>query len=308
MNTLKRLLVGLDLTPMDETLINYTAFLCAELQLEKVCFIHVEKSLEIPEELRQNLQRKNVSPEEGLRNMIASKVGPVFEQMPQVKTEILVEEGTPVKEMLHWSKIKDIDLMLVGRKLRLRGSGVLAQKLLRSGRLSVLYVPETYDQPKLNRIVVSIDFSKYSEMALDRVLHSALSKPEVQVVCLHVYDVPSGYITLGISYEEFDKRMQGFAQEKFSKLMERFPDLQNRAKLVLVRQEEQDDIGELVALEAKRAHADILVIGAKGMSAAALFVIGSVTEKVLRYDMDIPLLVFKNKDEEIGFLDALINK
>lgn len=307
MNTLKRLLIGLDLTPMDETLINYAAFMCAELQIEKVFFIHVEKSLEVPVELRQNLQRKNLSPEEGLRQMIASKTGPVFEQLPNVETEILIEEGTPLKELLHWSKVKDIDLMLVGRKLRLRGSGVFAHKILRTGRLSVLFVPENYE-PRLRRIVVSVDFSKYSEMAMDRVLHSALSKPDVQVICLHVYDVPSGYITLGISYEDFDEKMRGFAREKFNQLLEHFPELQNRAELLLVRQDEQDDIGELVVMEAKRARADMLVIGAKGMSAAALFVIGSVTEKVLRHDMDVPLLVFKNKDEEIGFLDALLNR
>lgn len=307
MNTLKRLLIGLDLTPMDDTLIHYAAFLSAELYVEKVCFIHVEKSLEVPGELRQNLQRENVSAEEGLRQLIASKVAPVFEQLPKVETEILVEEGTPLKELLHWSKIKDIDLMLVGRKLRMRGSGVLAQRILRSGRLSVLFVPEMYE-PRLRRVVVSVDFSQYSEMAMDRVLHSALSKKEVQVVCLHVYKVPSGYITLGMSYEAFDERMRGFAQEKYEQMMERFPELKNRAELVLVRQGEQDDIGELVVMEAKRARADMLVIGAKGMSAAALFVIGSVTEKVLRHDLDIPLLVFKNKDEEIGFLDALLNR
>ncbi|MFD2998988.1 universal stress protein [Pontibacter toksunensis] len=307
MNTLKRLLIGLDLTTMDDTLIHYAAFLCAELQIEQVCFIHVEKSLEVPAELRQNLQREAVSAEEGLRQMIASKLAPAFGQLTMVETEILVEEGTPLKELLHWAKIKDIDLMLVGRKLRLRGSGVLAQKILRSGRLSVLFVPEMYE-PRLRRIVVSVDFSKYSEMAMDRVLHSALSKPEVQVVCLHVYEVPTGYITLGISYEDFDKRMQEFAREKYQHMMERFPELQNRAQLVLVRQGEHDDIGELVVIEAKRARADMLVIGAKGMSAAALFVIGSVTEKILRHDMDVPLLVFKNKDEEIGFLDALIDR
>ncbi|WP_460919768.1 universal stress protein [Pontibacter brevis] len=259
----------------------------------------------MPQELRQNLQRENVSAEEGLRQMVASKVGPVFGKLPMVETEILIEEGTPLKELLHWSKIKDIDLMLVGRKLRLRGSGVLAQKLLRTGRLSVLFVPETYD-PRLRRVVVSVDFSKYSEMAMDRVLHSALSKPAIEVVCLHVYDVPSGYITLGMSYEDFDERMRGFAREKFQQLLERFPELQNRAELLLVRQDEQADIGELVVMEAKRARADMLVIGAKGMSAAALFVIGSVTEKILRHDLDIPLLVFKNKNEEMGFLDALL--
>lgn len=298
-------MVALDLTAMDETLVQYAAFLTQELQVQKIYFIHVEKSLEVPHELRDGLQRSDLPADETIKQQIMTLVGPAFGQLHEAEVEVLVEEGTPLKELLHWARVKQVDLMLVGRKLRLRGSGVLAQKLLRSGRVGVLFVPENYE-PRLRTITVSVDFSPYSEMALDRVLHSALGKPDVHVVCLHVYQVPTGYRTLGMSYEDFDARMRGFAEEKYDRLLSKFPELRERAELVLVRQEDNDEIGELVVLEAKRARADILVIGAKGMSAAALFVLGSVTEKVLRYDLDIPLLVFKKRDEEVGFLDALL--
>lgn len=306
MDTLNRILVGLDFTPMDDGLISYAAFLSAELQVQKVYFIHIEKSLELPEELMKGLERHELSADEGLRNKIASKVAPAFEGLTHTEVEILVEEGAPLKQLLHWSKVKDVNLILVGRKLRLSGSGVLAQKLLRTGHISVLFVPEAFE-PRLNRVLVSVDFSAYSDMALDRVLHSALAKPNIKVSCLHVYRVPTGYRTLGMSYEEFDEKMKGFAREKYDKMLDRFPELRDRAELILVRQGDTDEIGELVVMEAKRARADMLVIGAKGMTAAALFVIGSVTEKVLRHDMDIPLLVFKRKDKELGLLDAILS-
>jgi len=190
--------------------------------------------------------------------------------------------------------------------LRLHGSGAVGQKLLRHGRISVLFVPETFE-PRLRKVVVSLDFSRHSEMALDRVNHFALVQPDVQVACLHVYQVPNGYITLGMSYEDFDKRMQDIAHEKYENLMERFPNLQSRAAFVLVRQGEHSDVGAMLVMEAKRLRADMLVMGAKGMTTVAVYVIGSVTEKVLRHDMDIPLLVFENKDEEkLGFLDAIM--
>ena len=298
-------MVGLDLTSMDDTLISYAAYMCAELQVEKVYFFHVEKSLDVPKEFLQGLEHKRMPADENLRQMIASKVEPVFDGI-NTDVEIVVEEGSPLKTLLHWSKIKQIDLMLVGRKLRLRGSGVLAQKLLRTGKVGVLFVPETAE-PRLNRIMVSVDFSEYSEMALNRVLHSALNRPNTRVYCLHVYEVPTGYRTLGMSYEAFDERMRGFAQEKYDRMLSRFPELRDRAEFVLVRKEDEDDIGELVVMEAKRARTDLLVIGAKGMTAAAHFVLGSVTEKILRHDMDVPLLVFKMATEEVGFLDALLS-
>ena len=238
---------------------------------------------------------------EDLRNKIAV----YFKDLPQVAIEVSVKEGSEVKEILKLAKAENIDLMLVGRKMHLRGSGVLPQKLLRASRRSVLFVPENFE-PRLNKIMVSIDFNEYSMMALDRMLNSALSISHIQIECLHVYQVPPGYITLGLSYEEFDKRMQENAREKFERVRRQFPDLNSRTTLRLVKQEQDDNIGELIVLEAKRARADLLVIGAAGKSAAALFMLGSVTEKILDFDNDIPLLVFKKENEDVGFIDALL--
>jgi nucleotide-binding universal stress UspA family protein len=305
MNTLKRIMVGLDLSEMDDTLIRYTAYLCSISQIEKVYFIHAEKSLDIPAEIMESMPN-GMPADEKLRGALEEKVHQYFGPESQARVEVQVVEGSPLKELLHWSKVKKIDMVLVGRKLHMRGSGVLAQKILRTGRMSVLFVPENV-HPVLNHIVVSVDFSEYSLMALERMLDSALARPEVQITCLHAYQVPTGYITLGMSYEEFDERMKGFAVDKFEQVLQRFPELAERAKLKLVKQDNDDDMGELIVLEAKRARADLLVIGAKGKSAAALFVLGSVTEKILRHNDDIPMIVYKKAKEEIGFLDALLS-
>jgi len=304
MNIIKRLLVGLDLTPMDDSEIAYAAFLCRLSAAEKVYFVHVERTLELPEELK--MPQPDVSVKEALKQSIQEKVNVAFKDLPQIATEIVVKEGSEVKEILRIAKNEDIDLMLVGRKLQLKGSGVLPRKLLRSSRRSVLFVPENTDL-KLEKIVVSTDFSEYSIMALDRMLHSALVISNIAIECLHVYDVPTGYVTLGQSYEEFDQLMQKIAREKFEKVLEKFPELTGRATLKLVKQHHDEDIGEIIVLEAKRSRADLLVVGAAGKSAAALFMLGSVTEKVLQHDNDIPLLVFKRQNEDLGFLDALLS-
>lgn len=306
MNTLKRIMVGLDLSEMDDTLIRYTAFLCSISEIERVYFIHAEKSLDIPEEVLESMPN-GMPADEKLRISLEEKVQSHFGPDSRAQVEVQVVEGSPLKELLHWSKEKQIDLVLTGRKFHLRGSGLLAQKILRTGRVSVLFVPENFDQPRLDHIVVSVDFSEYSLMALERMLDSAIARPEVRITCMHAYQVPSGYITLGIRYEDFDERMKGFARNKFAQVLERFPELAERATLHLVKQDNEDDIGELVVVEAKRLKADMLVIGAKGKSAAALFVLGSVTEKILRYNDDVPMIVYKKEKEEIGFLEALLS-
>ncbi len=306
MEKLNRLMVGLDLSEMDTTLINYAAFLCSGFPVEKIYFIHVEKSLDIPEEILQDTGSSFIPADERLCAMLEEKIKPVFDALPNVQTRVQVVEGQPLKELLRWSKLKSVDLILVGRKLQLRGSGVLPEKLLRVGKVSMLFVPENA-QPALRRVVVSLDYSDYSLMALENILLSVGANPGVEIICLHVYQVPTGYITLGISYVDFDKRMQNFAREKFDRVLERFPELGGQNALRLIRQEQGEDAGELIVLEAKRAKADLLVIGAKGKSAAALLVLGSTTEKVLRSNDDIPLVVFKKLNEEVGILDAIIS-
>ena len=306
MYKLKRIMIGLDRSEMDDTLIRYTAYLCSISTIEKVYFTHAIKSLELPDELLQEMQQGNVPADETLKSALEEKVNQFFTPASGAQVEVQVVEGTPLKELLHWAKVKQIDLVVLGRKLRLRGSGVLAQKILRNGRVSVLFVPENCE-PRLRHIVVCTDFSAYSIMALERMLHSALARPEVEITCLHAYQVPTSYTTLGISYEDFEIRMQDFARKKFEQVLAQFPELVERAKLKLVKQESEHDLGELLVLEARRIRADLLVIGAKGMSAAALFVLGSVTEKILRCNDDIPMIVYKKENEEIGFLDALLS-
>lgn len=303
---LKTLMVGLDLTEMDENLIRYAAFLSEQPSIEKVIFMHTEKNLDFPSELAEGFRRSSQPVEDTVSDMIESKVKTYFDNLQHVQVEVKVIEGSPVKELLDWSKKQKVDLIIVGRKLRLRGSGVLPQKILRSGRVSVLFVTEDA-VPVLDHILISIDFSDYSMMALNLMLHSALNRPEIKITCLHVYEVPSGYITMGESYKDFDDRMQGFARNKYEQVLQDFPQLITRARLKLVRKENEDDIGELIVMEARKEQADLLVIGAKGKSAAALFIMGSVTEKILRYNDKMPLMVFKKKNESIGFLDALLN-
>lgn len=306
MYTLKKLLVTMDFTRMDEIQVRYTAFLCSLLSIEKVYFVYVRRKQDIPQEVLQSLKLTEVplTHPEALQEM-QKLVRHYFGSIKNVQTEVLVKDGDPLKELLKVTKQHDIDLIVTGRKMRLRGSGILSHKLVHTSGVSVLLIPETAVH-KLQHVVVSLDFSEYSKMTLAYVQQLASTRPDLEITCLHVYEVPTGYITLGVSYEEFEARIRHFAEEKFDKLMSVFPELQGRADLCLVRKNIQDDTGEVVVREAKRARADLLVVGARGMFGATLLLMGSVSEKVIRKNDEIPLLIFKKKNEHLSFLDALI--
>ncbi|MBC5773356.1 universal stress protein [Pontibacter sp. KCTC 32443] len=306
MDELKNLLVALDHTKMDEVLVCYTAFLCSLMPIEKVHFVHVRRRQEIPMEVLKNLNiTENTSEPEFPIEEMEQLVRLYMSSNNKVRTDVQISDGSPIKELLKLIKEKDIDLVVCGRKLRLHGSGILPHKLVHSGKTSVVLVPEIAS-PELNRIVVSIDFSEYSLMTIRYILQMTKMLPELEIICLHVYEVPSGYITLGITHDLFEEQIRRFAEEKYQKLLTQIPELKERAYLKLVRKNIPEDTGEVLVLEAKRAKANLLVIGARGLSATSLFLMGSVTEKVIRYNAEIPLIIFKKKNESLGFVDALI--
>ena len=306
MSELKNLLVALDYTRMDEVIVCYTAFFCNLVPVEKVYFVHVRQKANLPTELLRTLdilEEPEVHPtmEQEMRELVQC----YFVNQERTKTEVLLPTGNPLKEILRLSKQKDIDLIVTGQKLRLRGTGVLAYKLVHAGKSSVLLVPET-SEPTLKRLVVSTDFSEYSELTLRHVMEMAKQKPGMEIICMHVYVVPTGYITLGVSYESFEAKIRQYAEKKFDAILQQFPELQGRACLNLVKKHPNDDTGEVLVMEARRLHADLLAIGARGVSGVSLLVLGSVTEKVIRRNTDMPLLVFKKKNENLGFIDAII--
>ena len=56
---------------------------------------------------------------------------------------------------------------------------------------------------------------------------------------------------------------------------------------------------------AHQENADVILIGARGRTAATAIFLGSVTEKLLTLDSDIPLLIVKDKKKTFDFLELL---
>jgi len=299
----KRWMIGLDNTAMDKVLVSYVAFLSTIIAPVKMYFIHVNKDLDVSEKIRQAFPELQEPKDEIIEAEMKKLVVQNFPDHINFDIEYEARQGNPVKEILEWSHIKNIDLLLVGRKSTLSGSGILAQKLARKVACSILFVPEQAKH-KINGILVSTDFSNNSRLALEKTVKLAKKYNDTTVYTYHSYQLPTGYYYTGKSADEFAQIMLSHANEYYDDFIKDI-DFGDIDILPIFELDKDNTPAKLINQMAHTKNVDLIVIGARGHTSLTSFLLGSITEQLILHDHNIPLLVVKEKDKVLNFLELI---
>ena len=297
-------MVCLDLTEMDESLIRFTSFVAQKMNSDRIYFVHVAQSFDMPEEIRKSYPDLFAPVDETLKKEIQFSVDQFFEAPEDCSLEIEVREGNASDKILKIAEQKDIDLLVLGKKIGFSGEGVLPNKLAKIAQCSVLLVPEIL--PKvMDRVLVPVDFSRHSKLALRQAMKiKESSEIPVEVSCIHIYSLPTGWHTTGKSKQEFGDIMKKHAWADYEKFLKQLgPEYQNIP--CTFRLNTGKHMAQTIYQQAVKEQSDIIILGSKGKTAAATVLMGSTAERLADYDKNIPLLVVKDKNENIGFLQAL---
>ncbi|MEL7004316.1 MAG: universal stress protein, partial [Bacteroidota bacterium] len=289
MYSINRVMVCLDLSDLDDTLIAYTAMIRKIFDINAVYFHHVAKTLDLPERIAEKYPGLLAPSDEAIEKAIQEKTDKYFQEDENCSLDIVVREGNPTDKILRWSDIKEIDLIVLGRKTDLKGSGVLPGELAKVSHCSLLFVPESAKM-EINRILVPVDFSKTSGFAFQEALdiHKATN---CEITLQNSYDVPSGYHTIGKSYEEFAEIMRQHAYEDAESFLKKnnAPDGVN----ISLTLDDERDPAERACDVAKDINADMIIIGSKGRTGIASLLLGSVADKMTQCNADTPPLRLK---------------
>lgn len=289
-------MVALDNTYFDREVISFANYISELVSPEKVYFVHIDRDLEVPDYLNHE-QREDtgvlIPKDEQLKIDIQKVVKQHFHNHTHVSIKVEIKEGTPLKELLHLSKVKHTDLIIVGHKKLSDGSGITANKLAREADCSILFVPEGQELP-IKNMIVPFDFSGNSDHALKTglTLNRKLTDSEITVV--HVYDVPlfSNY-EINVNYEEMVKNVLNFKKSSFREYLEKqgFENAGIKVKFLANTSGRTVKYINDFILENKPG---LVIIGAKGHSSWDAFLLGSVTEKLLSLNAITPILVERN--------------
>jgi nucleotide-binding universal stress UspA family protein len=295
-------MVGLDFSSMDEILIKKTLEFSRLAKIEKLYFIHVSRDLALPDEIRSQYPDLLAPVDESLEMEVKSIIAQ-HHPSKDLSIEIIIEEGNPKETVLRKAKIKDVDLLIMGRKSELEGSGTLAKDLAQKAPCSILFFTEDAKSFAPKKVMVSLDFSEHSLLSLS--FATELNKNyQTEIVCFHAFEVPIGYHKTGKSYEEFAEIMKGHAEKDYQKFLEKH---KLPAFECIFHLKGDKPNRDFLVKEAKAVHADMIFLGSRGRTGSAALLLGSFAEKVVNLNNEVPMLIFKKKRETMTFIEALLN-
>jgi nucleotide-binding universal stress UspA family protein len=284
MKTIRKILVALDLTSTDAELIRYASFLSKELKLEKVYFVHNIKKYEISELFKEQL--KDLDLEKMISDELDEKVAEHYKA--ETASEVLISEDPYTESLINYIAHKyAIDLVVVGKKSKKNGTGVIPEKLMRLLKCDILSVPETGNY-KLTNIWTGTDFSRESVKSFQ--LASYLSKETgAQITAVHIYNVPIQF-TPFLDKEEIVPKIETHTREKFEKFLNRSKITNCEMKIIRGR---EASVAEKLTTEAEKAGVDLVVVADKGGNAFSSLLVGSMTDEIFKKRRKIPLWVAK---------------
>jgi nucleotide-binding universal stress UspA family protein len=301
---IKRLTVALDLSPLDEKVLTYTQFLCKSLPIEKIYFIHVEQKLDLPESYLLKHPELALPMDESLEAQMQAVVSQHLSLSENISTEFDVLEGEILNTLVRHSKVKLADLMIVGKRDNEAQADLVSEKLARRALCSVLFVPETFSLD-IRHILVPCDFSQHAHHALETAAQISSVVDGDVIHVLNLFDVPSGYAKTGMSYEAFAADLKTYAEEDMQKFIQDVA-LTDSTIETHVTDTNSKDQAQLIRDWLQKLDCQLLVMGSKGRTNIAAMFLGSLTEKLIKLDLKVPILVIKKKNESLGFFQALI--
>lgn len=305
MDALKQFLVALDFTESDQNLFRYAQYLATISEPEAIHFVHVLKSDYAPEAVEQ-VYDKHIEKtlEEQLKEEVERQAYEFFGNSG-TSYSVSIPTGQPFEEILKYSQHKDIDLIIVGEKQERKSSGIIPSKLSRQASCSVLYVPDSRKQAVIDNVLIPLDFSSYSDLAIDFSEELNLKAEVKQFYFQHIYQAIPSYNMMK-TYEQMRSTIEQNAREAYERYIEkRKPNINSTKIQPLFTLDEKNSPAHHIHEEARKHYCDLIIMGAKGQSNAAAMFVGSTTEKLLKIDKVIPVLILKKKGENRSLLQSL---
>lgn len=152
----------------------------------------------------------------------------------------------------------------------------------------------------MKKIIVPVDFSKYSENALKSAVHIA-KKQNAEIITVHMLELSNALISQSETYSQQEAVFYlKLAEKKFNEFLDKDYLKDVKVTPLVKHYKIFSELNEI----AREENADLIVMGSQGASGLKEVFIGSNTEKVVR-NSSVPVLVTKEVPVTSDFNSAV---
>ena len=306
MYPIKRILVGLDLSDMDDDLIHWAGFIAKYSEVERIYFVHVVRDLEIPDDILEEFPDLKEPADEKILEQMQARVKKHLDPSDYGgKINFDVKEGSAVRNFMKFVKVKHIDVIVLGKKIKSVGGGLMVGKLGRGATCGLMIVPEG-STAEIRRILVPIDESQHTEYALKRaVLLAKNLEPNPELICQNIYKIPEGYHKTGKTYMQFARIMKKHAHDFFIKLTHKLDMTGLNVQEKYTLDSDRHPVADILKVAAQQK-VNLILIGAKAITPARAFFKRNVAEKLVTENTHFPIFIVRPRKKE-GLVQGIKN-
>lgn len=220
-----------------------------------------------------------------------------------VPIEVLIKHGPVIEQVIKVVVERDPLMLVIGsnsgsdaRKTHLGG---MAQELIRLSPVSVI-ITRPSPAPNIKHILCAVGGSSDSKITLNWAFDLARRERVSEITILHTYEVPTGYLEAGMTYESVDQKMRKLHENDLKGLLDGYKDQPVKVNVMI----ESGPVAETVATVADREKADLLVVGSETRSFLAALLLGRMGLSIAS-KTHIPVALVKSKKHKLGLLAAL---
>jgi nucleotide-binding universal stress UspA family protein len=293
--TVRNLLAALELGSADDAVLRYLDFLTAAVPVKNIRLLHVLPTFELFQS-PVNREAAAVMGHLKLNKTITAEMQRRIALHPMSQhSEIAfdIREGKPLHALLEEATHFRSDLTVIGQRSEASDHGILAANLARKAKGNILIVPEQAPA-QIKHIIVPVDFSPYSVKALKLAMSLRKTiKDPVRITCMNVFELPNLNVYLVEKIEDVRRIVRDDRLAAFQLFLGQFADKDIKDIHTEVVERQFGGIAGYIHEFAEKVSGDLIIMGAKGHSEVERLLLGSVAERLMGLDYNIPVLLVR---------------
>lgn len=299
---LQRILVGVDFSPEAEAALAHATQLAQQMSARLILAHIVPLPTEVVEDSTYDpiFRAQIASADLGAlhRTQSADLLQDLASRCGQLGLEVesVLVDDNPSDGLARVADEMGADLLVVGTHGRTGLKRVLlgsvAERAVRLAHVNALVARGAVGDEGYQRVLVASDFSSSARAALDMALAVAPERARIEVV--HCWQAPVA--PAGVPVDPMREELARAVSESGERLLAGRPELRKRVRFVAL----ESSAAEGIRRRAEEEGCDLIVTGSHGRRGVRRWLLGSVTETIIRHAPCSVLVVHEREAEAVG--------